>query len=334
LRSRAPLSGIVWTVGPAAVARFFPPATSRHEPFEAAVDDALAGRVAIRGALHAPPGADHLIVGLHGLGGSIESSYLRRLAAGATAAGFAFLRLNLRGADRRGEDFYHAGLTADLDAVLASPVLDRFERRSLVGFSLGGHVALRWAGERGAAAASRVEAIAAVCAPLDLDRGARALDNGGSRLYLRHVLRGLNEQIDAVEKRAAATARPLVHVDRRRRLAARSIREWDGLVVAPRWGFASAEEYYERASAAPLLGRIAVPTWIVESEADPMVPPWTVVEALAGISATTEVTWTERGGHVGMPGDLDLGRPGARGLTGQLLSWIRDRTSAPAAPRR
>ena len=90
-------------------------------------------------------------------------------------------------------------------------------------------------------------------------------------------------------------------------------------------GFASAEEYYERASVAPLLHRIEIPAWVVESESDPMVPPWTLVRALYGLSPSTELTWTSRGGHVGMPGNLDLGRDGTHGLGGQLLSWLGER---------
>ena len=107
----------------------------------------------------------------------------------------------------------------------------------------------------------------------------------------------------------------------------RSIREWDALAVAPRFGFASAEEYYQRASVAPRLHEISTPTWIVVGGRDPMVPPWTVRPALERVSPTTEVTWTARGGHVGFPADLDLGRRGERGLAPQVVSWL-DSTAA------
>ena len=97
------------------------------------------------------------------------------------------------------------------------------------------------------------------------------------------------------------------------------------MVVAPRWGFSSAEEYYERASAGPILGRIRTPTWMVLSECDPMVPPRTVRPSLANLPPTIEVTWTKRGGHVGFPPDLDLGRGASLGygLDSQLVSWLR-----------
>ncbi|MEO7974499.1 MAG: alpha/beta fold hydrolase, partial [Thermoanaerobaculia bacterium] len=232
---------------------------------------------------------------------------------------YACLRLNHRGAERAAQDYYHAGLTADLESVLAAPHLAHFERLAVVGFSLGGHVALRYAAERPGITPARLSAVAAVCAPLDLDRGATALDAPSSWLYRNYVLPGLRRHLDAVEK-----LRP-VPADRARRARVRGLREWDGLVVAPRWGFSSAEDYYARASVAPLLDQIRLPTWIVESENDPMVPVWTLTEALSRTSSTTEVTWTKRGGHIGMPADLDLGQPGARGLYAQLLTWLGKR---------
>ena len=95
-----------------------------------------------------------------------ESRYARVGAGEALAAGMSCLRLNLRGADLEGEDFYHAGLTADLHAALADPALERYERVHLLGYSLGGHVVLRWATESGDA---RVRSVAAICPPLDLE---------------------------------------------------------------------------------------------------------------------------------------------------------------------
>jgi predicted alpha/beta-fold hydrolase len=324
------LAGKFWTVAPAALAYFRPPAVPPYEPFRLVVDDPTIGAVLLSGALHAPPRARDLIVALHGLGGSVESSYMRRFATAAIDAGYACLRLNHRGAEREAQDYYHAGLTADLESVLGAAELARFERLAVVGFSLGGHVALRYAAERPGSTDPRLAGVAAVCAPVDLDRGATALDAPSSWLYRRYVLPGLQQHLDAVEK-----LRP-VPADRARRARVRRIREWDDLIVAPRWGFSSAADYYARASVGPILERIALPTWIVESEHDPMVPVWTLSDALARVSPTTEVTWTPRGGHVGMPADLDLGRPGPKGLHAQLLSWLGEKLGAgtPAENRR
>lgn len=309
-------SGKFWTVAPAALSYFRPPSAPPHEPFRLVVEDPTVGRLILSGALHAPSAACTLVVALHGLGGSAESSYMRQFATAAVAAGHACLRLNHRGAEREAQDYYHAGLTVDLESVLGAEQLARYERVAVVGFSLGGHVALRYAAERPGKTDPRLAGVAAVCAPLDLERGATALDAPASWLYRRYILPGLQQHVDAVER-----LRP-VPADRARRARVRGIREWDDLVVAPRWGFASAEDYYARASVAPILDRIDLPAWIIESRNDPMVPVWTLESALARVSPTTEVTWTPRGGHVGMPRDLDLGRRGPKGLHAQLLAWL------------
>lgn len=315
---RVPLAAHFWTIAPTLAARWSPPAEPPAEPFRLELPDPLLGTLTLTGRLHAPAGASTLIVALHGLAGSSASSYLSALAVAATERGFACLRLNLRGADLATPDFYHAGLTADLTTVLGAASLARFHRVALVGFSLGGHVALRWAAEQGREGDPRVAAVATVCAPLDLDRGATALDSAGATLYRGYLLRGLRALADEVERRRpAALAMP-----RQERSRLRTLRAWDGAVVAPRWGFASAEDYYARASAGPLLGRIERRTWIIVAEHDPMVPSSTMTEALRGVSSSTEVTRTPRGGHVGMPPALDLGQGGARGLGNQLLSWI------------
>ena len=82
---------------------------------------------------------------VHGLGSEIDAPYVVAAAQAAEARGLSCLRLYLRGADRKGEDFYHAGLTADLHAALASPTLASYDRVFVLGYSLGGHVTLRYA---------------------------------------------------------------------------------------------------------------------------------------------------------------------------------------------
>jgi predicted alpha/beta-fold hydrolase len=107
------------------------------------------------------------------------------------------------------------------------------------------------------------------------------------------------------------------------------IRAWDERIVAPRHGFASAVDYYARASVGPRLHEIELPCLIVHGDADPMVPAATVEPALRRTSETTEVRWV-RGGHVGFPMHIDLGAPGPRGLEAQVIAWLR--TCRAAAP--
>jgi predicted alpha/beta-fold hydrolase len=253
-----------------------------------------------------------LLLVVHGLGGHSESTYAVRAAASAVAARLSCLRINLRGADRRGEDVYHAGLTADLHAAVASPELARFQQILVLGYSLGGHVGLRFAVET---SDPRVRAATAVCSPLLLAPGARAIDSPAGWLYRRYLLANLVECYEKVAARRPVPA-PLAEV---RRL--RKIEHFDDLVVAPRHGFADAQDYYAQASVGTVLDGLSRPALLVVSESDPMVPPAAVRPVLDG-RPPLEVKWVEEGGHLGFDSQLDLGIEGEKGLEGQVLAWM------------
>ena len=301
-------------------------------PWNTTLDDPAIGPLTITGALALQPGARALALLVHGLGGSIASSYLLSAAAAAADAGLSSLRLNLRGSDRRGGDYYHAGLTDDLRAALASPEVAAASQGVLLGYSLGGHVVLRYLTEDGVD--SRVAAAAAVCAPLDLDAGARAIDAPGRWLYRRYLLNHLGEIY-----REVARTRP-VPIPPSRLRDVRTLREFDRLVIAPRFGFRDAEDYYARASVGPRLALLARPALLVASRHDPMVPAATLVTSLAAAPPQLSVRWADRGGHVGLPPDLDLEldlEPGApRGVAAQALAWLRREaeraSSSPVEP--
>jgi predicted alpha/beta-fold hydrolase len=287
------VAGHLWTLGPTLVHRARPRLAPLAVPWQAQLHEAALGTtITLRGQLRALEGASVCLVVVHGLGGSPESFYCVQAAQAAEAAGLACLRIALRGADRRGEDFYHAGLTADLAAALASPELRGYERLYALGFSLGGHMTLRHAL---APSDPRLRAVAAVCPPLDLDRGATAIDRPGATVYRRHVLKGLNEIYAEVARRRPVPT-PLARV-----LAARTIREWDGLTVVPRHGFDDVDHYYRAMSVGPRLSEIAIPARIVHSSYDPMVPAWTYQDHLARAGTGVAVEILNRGGHVGFP---------------------------------
>lgn len=276
------------------------------------VDDPVVGPVRLTGRL-SEVGADRLLLAVHGLGGSAGSLYLHELATAAVAAGWSILRLNLRGADRLGEDFYHGGLSADLHATLASPDLAGYGSLALVGFSLGGHTVLRAATER---LDPRVRAIATVCPPVDLAAGQRAIDRRAGRLYRRYVLGHIKE----IYREVAARREVPVPVERAQRI--RSLWDWDDVVIAARYGFSGAADYYARMSVAPRLDGLALPTLVVGSDDDPMVPAPSVRRYLDTVRPQVTAHWPARSGHVAFPAALDLGYPGPRGLAGQLVAWL------------
>ncbi len=254
-----------------------------------------------------------MLVLVHGLGGSTESSYMRRTARIAESFGLSSLRLNLRGADREGSDFYHAGLSEDLRWVIGAPELARFESILLFGFSLGGHMSLRFATE---VEDPRLCAVAVASTPLDLDRCVQAIDRPSCWLYRRYVLAGLCDMYAHV---AARRPLPLSLAEARR---IRKIREWDRHTVVPRFGFSSPEDYYARAGVGSRLHRLRVPALLVNSEHDPMVPRSAVADAIDGVPNLLETKWTRRGGHLGFSTTLDLGEDAPRGLSDQVLGWL------------
>lgn len=286
----------------------------RDEPWDATFLDPVIGSVRLTGWLRARPCSDTLVVIIHGLGGSADSRYMMRTAKAADEAGLSYLRLNMRGADRSGEDLYHAGLTQDLRTVLASPELARFSRIFVIGYSLGGHVTLRWAAEPGRD--PRVCAVVSVCAPLDLAYGARSIQRPLGTPYQWYCMRGLKDMYRAAWVRRRMS-KPVAEV-----MAMRTVLEWDEAIVAPRFGFASRDAYYEEASAGPHLGRIDLPALFVAAEFDPMVTSDQLRPWLNEASPAVEVAWTERGGHVGFPDDLDLGLGDVGPLEPQIMRWL------------
>jgi predicted alpha/beta-fold hydrolase len=100
--------------------------------------------------------------------------------------------------------------------------------------------------------------------------------------------------------------------------------------VAPRFGFSSPEDYYQKESVGPRLGRIRIPSLLVASENDPWVPAATIRPWLSGASDLLTVCWSNRGGHVGFPENLDLGLGPEPGLEIQVLSWLRGHHRRPS----
>ena len=240
-----------------------------------------------------------------GLGGNARSIYVRKAVRDLHRLGWSSLVMPQRGGDLCGEDIYHAGLTADLHAAAGSPAAKRHDHVCFLGFSMGGHVALRFAAESPPA---HVRGVAAVCAPIDLFAASRYIDLDRCRIYRWHVLRALKTIYRAVDRRGHAPA-PL-----RELLAVRRIRDWDTRAVVPRFGFRDANDYYARASAAAVLHTLAVRSLLLLSTRDPMVAADDVRRALPERTPQLEVQWHDCGGHVHFPKSF--------GLIDRVCAWF------------
>lgn len=252
-----------------------------------------------------------LLVLFHGLEGSSRSHYAEAFAGWARAHGLRLAVPHFRGCSgelNRAPRAYHSGDWAEVDWLL-----QRFHARQqasgggallAVGVSLGGNALLRWAGEAGHTAAQRVGAVAAICAPLDLAAGGRAIGRGFNRqVYTRMFLRTMKT------KAAAQLAQHPGLFDAARLAAARDLYAFDDVFTAPLHGFAGADDYYRRAAAKPLLADIRVPALALNALNDPFVPADSLPRA-SEVGRHVTLWQPREGGHVGFaqgalpPGDV------------------------------
>ena len=287
------LAGHAWTVAPELVDHLRPVTAPPGRPWLRTLDDPAVGVVRQFGQLREEPDASTLLLVVHGLGGTPTSPYCRRVARRAGARGWSCLRLAMRGSTGDGDDLYHAGLDGDLAHALDAPDLARYERVLVLGYSLGGHLALR----HGLRPHPRVRAIAAVSAPLDLEQSCRAIDRRRAWVYRHVVLRELKTCYRQIaSRRSLPTPTPKIH-------RVRTIRDWDRLVVVPRFGFADVHDYYQTASVGPRLAELRVPCLYLGMDYDPMVPAFTVQPSLsAAPEDRLERRWLDHGGHINAPG--------------------------------
>jgi predicted alpha/beta-fold hydrolase len=256
------------------------------------------------------------VVLLHGLEGSAYSLHTQGLAALVAAAGWSCTVLNFRSCARDPDDIkrrlpnrrprlYHSGETEDLDLVVRTLARrDPAARLCAVGFSLGGNVLIKYLGEQGAG--GPIRAAATLSVPYDLAAASRYLERPAARVYAYHFLRRLKPKaLDVVARFPRETA----HLDVALIRAARTFAEFDRCVTAPLHGFASAADYYDRASAIRYLPQVATPTLCISAEDDPFFPRDGVTRARQSASPTVRFQVTTWGGHTGFVGGRWPWRP-------------------------
>lgn len=240
-------------------------------------------------------GAPGLLV-LHGLEGSSRAKYVRGLLAGAHARGWNGAALNFRSCGptpHRHARSYHSGFTEDLD-LAATRLHQRWGRLAVAGFSLGGNATVKWLGEKGSTAP--VVAGVAVSVPFDLGRAAMAIDAPGfwGWVYRERFLRSLRRKALAAHRRHGVLDAAAVR-------STRSFAAFDDVVTAKLHGFRDAEDYWRRSSSAQFVSAIRVPTLLVSSADDPIVPGDTIPRT-AVANPAVELRETAAGGHVGFVG--------------------------------
>jgi len=231
---------------------------------------------------------------IHGLEGSSLSQYVIGTGSKAWDRGMNVVRMNMRncgGSERLARTLYHSGLSGDVGAVVRTLIeQDSLQRIGIAGYSMGGNLVLKLAGEWGSNAPKELQAVAAISPAADLAPSADAMHDWSNRIYEWKFLLSLMRSYG----RKSALFPEIFHKPAR---MPRSIREFDDMITAPYCGFSGAQDYYDRASAARVVDKIAVPTLVVHSADDPFIR--LTKETREKLLANPHVTLleTRHGGH-------------------------------------
>jgi predicted alpha/beta-fold hydrolase len=234
---------------------------------------------------------------VHGLEGSSASNYMLGIAEKAWQRGFHVIRLNQRncgGTELLTPTLYNSGMSSDYRAVfeeLSSG--DGFSRIFFVGYSMGGNLVTKMAGEFGEAVPKALRGVAAVCPSINLAACADELERRNNYFYQRHFVAGLMSRyarkVELFPQRYSPDGFGRI----------RTVRQFDDAITAPHFGYRDAQEYYEAAGAKCVIDKIRVPMLLITAQDDPFVP-FEATRA-SGVEKNPAIVFKapEHGGHCG-----------------------------------
>jgi predicted alpha/beta-fold hydrolase len=232
---------------------------------------------------------------LHGLEGSSRSQYMLGNAARAWAAGYNVVRMNMRncgGTESLSPTLYHSALSADVAAVMRTLAAEKgLHAFALVGYSMGGNLVLKLAGELGTDAPAYLKAAAGVSPAMDLAASADALHTVSNRVYEWKFLAGLRRRF----RRKAELFPAIYSVEGLEKIA--SLRQFDDQITARYSGFRGADDYYHRAASSRVAEQIVVPTLILHALDDPFVRMLPSTRNTLLANPRVRLVETAHGGH-------------------------------------
>ncbi len=258
---------------------------------------------------------DHpTIIIWHGIEGSSEAVYMLATARKAFAAGFNVVRMNLRNCgdtEHLTPTLYHGGLTEDLRAVVAELIEDdQLKKVFVVGYSLGGNMVLKLAGEYGDDPPTELLGVCAVSPSVDLNASADLILRRSNWLYHQDFLRRLKGRISRKKKLFPD------RYDTSQIRSIRNLREFDDRYTSRAHGFAGAADYYNRASSIRVVDRIRVPTLIIHGKDDPFIPFAPLADPRIAANPYILLVAPPQGGHVAFV---------ATGSDGEDRFWAENR---------
>jgi uncharacterized protein len=287
-------NGHAMTIVSVFVPRKFDLPLAEERLFQVDVESQLLGKC------HWQPGKRReapVLVILHGLEGSSESNYVCGIAEKAFRAGFHAVRLNQRncgGTERLTPTLYNSGMSGDYRAVLEELSNgDGFEQIFFAGYSMGGNLMTKMAGEYGDAAPKTLRGVCVLCPAMDLGACADALQRRDNFFYQRHFVKGLM---------ARYARKAALFPDRYPRNgfgAVRSVREFDDKITAPQFGYRDAQDYYDAVGAKKVVAQVRVPMLMITAQDDPFVPYELFLRANPEQNPAIKFATPEHGGHCG-----------------------------------
>lgn len=234
---------------------------------------------------------------VHGLEGSSDSNYMRGIAEKAWSSGFHVVRLNQRncgGTELLTPTLYNSGMSGDYRAILEELANgDGFEQIFFAGYSMGGNLVTKMAGEFGGSAPRQLRAVCAVCPAMDLAACADELERWDNYFYQARFVRGLlrrySRKAELFPQRYSKNGFGPI----------RTVREFDDAITAPNFGFKDAQQYYESAGAKRVVAQIRVPYLLITAQDDPFVPYEAIRASGAEKNPAIRFVAPQYGGHCG-----------------------------------
>jgi predicted alpha/beta-fold hydrolase len=251
------------------------------------------------------PHAAPTLILVHGLEGSSRSHYMRGTARKAFAGGFNVVGVNMRNCgntEHLTETLYHSGMSGDIRRVIEELAgRDGLRTIFVAGFSMGGNIVLKLAGEYGDDAPEALAGVCAISPSLDLSACAAQIERRENRIYMSSFMRSLRRRIRRKQRQHP-------HIYNARGVGrVRTVREFDERFTAPHAGFRDADDYYAQSSALPLVARIRVQTLVLHAQDDPLIPASSFFDSAIAENPNVLLVLTTGGGHVAFISDAGLG---------------------------
>jgi uncharacterized protein len=238
-----------------------------------------------------------LVILSHGLEGDSRRPYMLGMANTFFSAGFDCLLWSFRSCGSRMNHklrMYHSGATYDLDTIIQHAITKGYSEISLIGFSLGGNLTLKYLGERGENVHSTIKNAVVFSVPCHLSAGSKEIDKWFNKIYCRRFLKSL--KIKMIQKAALhPEVAEKVHLLKK----IKNLNEFDDAFTAPLHGFKNAEDYYHQNSSIRFMEGIRIKTLIVNAKNDPFLPSECYPVKEVNLNPFITLEMPEKGGHCG-----------------------------------